>query len=677
MVVGRRMWALMGLASVSVIGSRATAQTQGDFTVGLSTTTAGQNDQFGYADPGVTITHEGSPGAQCAQSTNQAGTLTLLRFNMYTQNDGYQDITLDFGERGFVPNTTLLQDFATFTLVSATSNANVIGSLNGTQFPATGIKEDFGWSDDDSLPYRPTSSLSPNNTTCTSLPGPHPEVTEPNCPYSPAPIDFLGYGYVDRYAIDDDIPCQFVQIDGVGTGDHDLVVEENTDRLFVCNASNDSNCTHDGRVYDNVNAMRIHIVIDPVNGDTVTPLPPQWNTATEMIGPTQNPLAAGPPAVVSHGVNTYNLFFVGGGALFECTQDTTGAWLSQQGLASGASCDAQTSAMVSVPGYSLAGTLTAVAIDKSRTDVFGTATSGDVFEFSNNPPTDGTAYRVSLYGAASGNPSLGASSTPIAVASGPQSAMVAWVTPQGALAYGLYDGTGWLAPQILPGVTCATGQTPALTSSGDGMFHLFVQDASGLVWYAQYFSGMWTSWQPLPGPAITGNLVAASPSLNSVFVFGRTSDNRLVSQTWYGAANSFAAANTFANQWADFLVLDPDFTIPGSGMSTCNVSPTTQCSTFDTRVGSTPTAISTGAQKMDLLFYDTVRPQLLWQLHYDGTTVLDPGGQAPGSWSLQAVGRQSLGSLPMWPPVVSSWSDNTLDVYQKVGGGTIGIWSMR
>jgi hypothetical protein len=74
---------------------------------------------------------------------------------------------------------------------------------------------------------------------------------------------------------------------------------------------------------------------------------------------------------------------------------------------------------------------------------------------------------------------------------------------------------------------------------------------------------------------------------------------------------------------------------------------------------------------LDVFYYDSQKADILWRLHYDGTMP-----SSPTPWTLQNVGRDNV-VLPLWPVVVSSWADNTLDIFQKYLIGQVGLRSMR
>jgi hypothetical protein len=620
--------AVRGLVIAAVVGGSVTAeaQTLGDLVPELSPTLTGP-DRYGETGPGVKITHDsflsGSDdvGQGCVNA-NQS--YKLLRFQLYTQNDGYADVWFyvdddpGFFSQTVVDGVTLLKNnFAEFKLLDAT----------GRQV-SSGFKNRFSLSSDYNIPYRPDGPGEPRGINGVN--------------------EYVTLGWADEYGINDLVAsaCQFVPIDGLQDGTYELVVDENAGRYVTCSPPLDSSCRYDGRVYDNAMAMRIQI-----SGDVVTPLSPVIDNASTAIGPTVSPMPAGAPAVVTRHIGTYDLFYVGtDGSLYQISQGTDGTW---QPSGSGTKLyDA------SVTGNPLAaGPLTAVAATRDSVDVFATAQSGDVVHISWSP----TSWSVPPpYGLATSGQGAAAGSGPIAVAAGPQSAMVAWFSPSGSVLYGLFDGTNWGQVQTMSGLF-TSGQTPALTSSGDGMFHIFARNRNGNgVVYNQFSAAAWGAWRN-PGSLFAppvGNLTAASPYLNRADVFANTSDHRLVRNTWDGTNNTFSG-------WIDDLATDCIDTSTNSGCS----------ATLDTHVGSPPFAMSTGAQSLDVFYYDTVKPDRLYRMHYDGTTVT--GSNQTVSWQLTDLGRPFSVTLPMWPIAAASWADHTFDVFQKYLSGQIGVRSMR
>jgi hypothetical protein len=647
---------IFSFTAIVSLGARATAQTQADITPHLIAQGLDPDDlpsayvKVVSKSPGF---DPSSPDAElhCVPPNVP---VKLLEFQLYTYNDGYADFVVNNSTVTAIPSAfytlpgfdlPLVTNFGAFTLVNVATHAVATGiDENGQPFPVTAKKELFSLASDYPISYRPDAPIQPP----TGFPNP----TDA--------WEFVVRGWLDDYDIDAS-PCQYVRIDGVPDGDYDLVIDDDAARLLVCDSTNDANCPFDGRVYDNVLSVRVNLTT--TNGVTAATLETPLVVAGSVtpIGPsdvTGPPGVTGPPAVVTHNVDTYDLFFVGtNGALYTVAQATNGVW--PQGSA-GSPLYAASPALAG-------GAIAAVASDRVRTDVFGRATTGDVLRISNA----GTGYVASTYGAAALG--LGAVGRPAAVASGPKSALVAWMTPQGSVAYGLFNGTSWQTVQTLPG-TYPSAQTPAVASSGDGMFHLFVRDAAGAVWYTQYFAGSWGTWTSLGG-AVTGDLSAASPYLNCVDVFATTADHRLLRNTWSGAGspttppNAYAACGCSAQStfcgWRDDIA-----------SASCYWGVGVACSKFDASVGSASTVISAGPQKLDAFFYDISKPDMLWQLHYDGTVVPAAPGLAPQPWTLSNLGQISV-VQPMWPIVAGSWADGTFDVFQKFQSGQISTRSMR
>ncbi len=171
----------------------------------------------------------------------------------------------------------------------------------------------------------------------------------------------------------------------------------------------------------------------------------------------------------------------------------------------------------------------------------------------------------------------------------------------GSVYVGTFAGGAWQAPSPMRGIFFPPNQTPALAASGDGMFHLFVHDGAGQVWYNRNTNGTWATWQNLGGN-VTGNLTAASSYLNSADVFAMTPDHKLARNTWTATPNG----SGFSGWSAEFA--------------------------SDTNVGSSPTAISTGVKSLDVFYYDATKTTMLWRRHLDGT-VANP------AWTKENLGE--------------------------------------
>jgi hypothetical protein len=612
-----------------MVSARAHAQTQANITPHVE-------DESEYGYPAVTVppdpitfnSNDADVLLGCAQPNTS---YRVLQFDLNTFNDGYATYYLDSNTMAAYPdafyyrsgiNYPLLRNFASFVLLDATTKAPVLWSDGqGHSGPVSNVKEYFDLADDDHIDNR-SDAPDQSHRTCVGQ-----------------GIECLDRGWYDVYATGI-TPCQWVRIDGVPDGDYDLVIDEDAARLLVCSASNDANCPLDGRVFDNATSVRVRLTT--TNGVTqasvVPPVAGIGNVIT--IGPAAT--VAGPPAVVTHNVNAYDLFYVGtNGALYTVSQGSNGVWPS-------GSDGAQV--FTGYPSTLLAGgSIAAVAVDRVRTDVFGRTTNGSVLWVSN--AVSGSGWSAGFYGVG-----VGIAGRPVAVASGPKSALVAWMTPQGAVAYGRFDGANWLTPQTLPG-TYVASQTPALTSSGDGTFELFVRDASGAVWFNQLVGTTWSGWTGLGGAA-SGDLTAASPYLSCADVFLTTADHKLMRKTWSGVGSPACGCATVGGfcGWTDDIAV-----------SSC-LEGTLACSQFDGNTGSAPTAISAGPQKLDVFYYDKLKPDMLWQLHFDGT--------ATPPWRLNNLGRIAV-VQPMWPIVASSWADNEFDVYQKFSNGWLSARSQR
>src|SRR5262249_28813353 len=142
---------------------------------------------------------------------------------------------------------------------------------------------------------------------------------------------------------------------------------------IVCNATVDADCTWDGRVFDNATAVRITLSTQPDGRRTLSdPFPlPAGTDAIHLIGP---PVIASAPAVVSHNVDTYDVFFVTtDGHLHTVSQDNTGTWGPEQ------------DAFPSLPGSALTGAVAATAPDRTTTQLFLTTVQGEVLQGQWNP----------------------------------------------------------------------------------------------------------------------------------------------------------------------------------------------------------------------------------------------------------------------------------------------------
>ncbi len=485
--------------AVAAASGSAAAQTYGDFTPILTPALGGVVQQDGSLSDGVEITSESffsNPNDPNDPSNSRDVALgcipanqnvRLLRFSLYTNNDGYLDIFFDKNSQGgaytLQDNLWVLTGFAPFVLIDTTTKANATRAVGGQQVAAAGLKTYFSLEADKLIPFYRTDAAS----------------SSPIGSYV-AP-EFVSKGWYDDYDIGTENLCQYIRIDGLVDGTYDLLVEENAPRLLASPI--------DGRLYDNVTSMRIRITGNAVKACLGNPQDPNdcpgptvIDSATRTIGPS---VVAGPPAVVTRNTNTYDLFYVGtDGGLYTINQGTTGVWPSGS---NGTLIFNSTAA-----GYPLAGQLAAIARDRVPMDVFGATTAHDLVRLS----WDGSVWHFAQYGVeATGS---GAASTPAAVAASPTSAMVAWMSLNGSVQVGRFAGGAWQAPTPMGGIFFPSNQTPALAASGDGMFHLFVRDGAGQVWYNRNTNGAWAGWRNLGGNVI-GNLTAASSYLNRVDIF--------------------------------------------------------------------------------------------------------------------------------------------------------------
>lgn len=168
-------------------------------------------------------------------------------------------------------------------------------------------------------------------------------------------------------------------------------------------------------------------------------------------------------------------------------------------------------------------------------------------------------------------------------------------------------------------------------ASGEGVVHVFLRDVNGAVVHNRHVHGTgWVGWTNLGG-AVVGNLAAASPALKNVWVFARTTDNRLIRKTWDGTG--------FSASWTN-----------DDGIA---------------NMDSAPTAISNrprpGRRSLHRSPYATYRRR-----HFDGT-----------SWISEDVGSVGFGLATSIPIVASSWADNTLDIFLELVNGTILVRSRR
>src|SRR5262249_27005271 len=130
-----------------------------------------------------------------------------------------------------------------------------------------------------------------------------------------------------------------------------------------------------------------------------------------------------------------------------------------------------------------------------------------------------------------------AASAPAAVAASAGRVLVGWLGLDGSFHYRYQAGFAWSPTQTLAG-PFALDQTPALAASSAGTIHLFLRMPSGRVTYYQHLHhpnerDRWVGPIDLGG-AVVGRVSAASPALERVDVFARSSDNRLLRNTWTG-----------------------------------------------------------------------------------------------------------------------------------------------
>jgi hypothetical protein len=621
----------------------ARAQTQANITPHLTAARSGF-DADGSATPGVRVDQNVSFPTGTVEADSgcaPAGVaMTVLRFSMDTYNDGYENFVLNLHDPN-LPQGLFFQLYPGGSY-SLTQFAHILlVDANTHQVVASNWKQQFSLASDDTVPYFPNP----------------PARQDPTDEFERGIDDFITSGWYDEYDLQNN-HCQFVRIDGVPDGLYDLVVEENAARMVACGPTSDGDCIYDGRMADN--AMSIRIRLTNQNLDQNDPFPAYggvYDTGyVQGVGPA---VVASPPAVVSRNLNSYDALFVGtDGNVYSVSEDgTTGVWGGQQ-LA-----------------FQIAGfghtptTVAAAATDRIFAQVFMTTAEGDMLQGEWSP----TGGYLRVYGLAAGG--LGCAGRPVVVASGPQSAMAVWISTQGYVVYSVFDGSQWLqVPGYVTGVGAfPIGQTPALASSGDGMYHLFLRDNNGAVWYQQYFMGAWASsgWTPLGTPAegpITTDLTAASPHLNRIDVFGATAAHHLQRITGIGTCTGPSCNFSFAGGWVNDMAISGTPDVPY-----CKYI--SDCTVIGTRVGSAPTAISTGPEQLEVFFYDLFKRDMLWHLHYDGTLL--PVNNAPQTqWFLEDIGRTTV-STAMWPIVAASWAGNTFDVFQNFLNGQIGVRSRR
>jgi hypothetical protein len=616
---------------IAAMSSETAAQKLPNFTPALDPTVVAPGDVFSNTGPdeGMAITHEGpfDPSSGdvldgCVPATDQNHpTWKLLRFSLRTQNDGYDTAIVDGLPSPSTcpqetrpacciadhPNTDTyvwshshchyhLRNFANFQVIDTSTKAHIL----------SGQKYGFALQDSGDLVYRcdaPLYSLDYPGAQSCSPPALSPSFTNP-FPYTPTGgTMWVDTGSYDLYGLS--MGCQYIQIDDLADGTYDLVVQVNSGRTVV-----------EGRISDNTAVVRFS-----VSGDALTTFPPTWDSSAHSLVPATG--ISQSAAVVSRLPNSYDVFYVGtDGVLYTVSQDAvSGAW--SNGLTGPGT-------PLSNPATPLIGPPAAVALAPDRLLILARqAIDGSVYVFDWGAAGSIPGYPTGPMAQFFGGPGAG---PPAIVASSPQSVLAAWVQSDGTIQYrDLHDfGAGGFiyASGALDG-TFATDQTPAVTASGAGMFHLFVRDALGAAWYQRFDHGTgWRGWTSIGG-SLVGSLSAASSYLNQVDVFARGSDNSLQQDTWNGSAFSGWSNNGFSD------------------------------------VGSAPSAISTGARTLDVAFYKQSDPTWYYDRHFDGTT-----------WTTKNLNRLFC-VVPGVPVVMASWGASTLDLFQELCDGTITDRSLR
>jgi hypothetical protein len=668
-----------------------TALTKGDVTPG--------DPAFFSTLRGMVITHETFSSDENDVKDNCAPPdtmLKLLRFSLDTQNDGFDtaaaSVPVD-APAGCVPyvketcdaNNTdpnvvwsighghyHLRDFAKFAMVDTGSRALA---------PAQGVKEGFAFEPSDpicgrcdAVDYRsdgvecgwsvpqlancPDQNPKPvlNTPVCTVLQPASPPADVPSptfanpFSYAPPPGNAtpILQGWKDLYWTG--LECQYVKIDGVPDGTYDFVAKVNA-----------RGNVPEGRSFDNATSMRLTIStpVDPVtcpNGDCVfVASAPVWDIRANPIAPGTG--TTGAPAVVSREINGYDLFYVGADrVLYAKRQDgTSGAWSPNGTTGPGVA--------LTDPAIPLVGPPAAVAIGLNGVLVVVRGLDGTVYSFSWTVAGDLPGYP---YGPTLSILGVSAASPPAVSAPTADGALATWLGTDGSLQYVAFSGFTSSGFNFLTtgseGGTYPTDQTPAVTASGAGMFHVFLRDATGAVRYHRFDYG--TGWIGTASTVVSnaftvvGSLAAASPYLNRVDVFARDTTNTLQWITWNGTPTFEVQCNDAAHQIKTW----------------CGDVDACQVNSIDTSadlgdVGSSPTVITTGPNKLDLFYYSQSQPNLTYTRHYDGL--------AEKPWDR----RKTLGHLfcvnPGVPIVASSWADNTLDIFQEFCDGTILGRSLR
>ena len=102
-----------------------------------------------------------------------------------------------------------------------------------------------------------------------------------------------------------------------------------------------------------------------------------------------------------------------------------------------------------------------------------------------------------------------------------------------------WNGSAWTAWGAVGAPTPGTqaGQGPAVSSSGSSRDDLFVRGADNAIWHEDWISGTgWSAWDSL-GPTIVSNPAAISPTgTTTIDLYGTGSDDNSYRKTWNGSS---------------------------------------------------------------------------------------------------------------------------------------------
>jgi hypothetical protein len=386
----------------------------------------------------------------------------------------------------------------------------------------------------------------------------------------------LTVNYADLYRRD--LPCQYINIDGVPDGEYNVIARTNVTKLNFFDPSlgtitdpNAPRTLFEADPYDNGASMRVRIT-----GTTVTELSANYPSSIEVV-----PARSGTPpygTAVSWGSNRYDLFYrhPGDHKIYHKYQDeNSGSW-------------APAGAGELIGGPEISGKPIAVAWDTGRLDIFAQTATNTLGHWW-WPGTNGFAYE-DLGGSVAGPPA--------AVAPAKGRLMVVWPQSNGARGARWYDGS-W-ASWVLNGTYNV--EAPAIAASGSGTIHIMMRTNLGSV-NAQTFTApnVWSS-AVSTGIVTDTPLSAASFNIGRVDVFGRFGINKALTHAfWNGSVWSVA----------------------NDGV---------------TGLAAGPVVISNAPNRLDLVYYEDVSGVITYKhRRWNGTSWTVPGSPNPAGGIITAV----------------------------------------